>query len=160
ETVENYVRCYAEWVETNPDVAPWCDVAIAVRFESDGQTLVQEPDALLLSPLHPVRIAWQALAQRALFLAHRKKPCPAASILDPDCVPDSLLLPLRTAAGTTKGRLFFSVESSSDYWPVLWNAATLERLAKESGQPPFDQEFGITLGGISSGFSVSQVHRS
>jgi DNA phosphorothioation-dependent restriction protein DptH len=160
EVVEDYVRSYTEWLEAAPDIAPWCDVAIAARFESDGQTLVQEPDALLISPLHPLRLAWQALAQRALFLAHRKKPCPAASILDPDCVPDCLSIPLRSAAGATKAKLFFSVESSSDYWPVLWNASSLERLAKQSNQSPFDAEFGITVGGISSGFSVSQVHRS
>lgn len=160
EELDAYVRAYLDWLEADWEVAAWCDVSILARFEADGSTLVQEPDAILVSPLHPVRLAWHSLAQKALFLAQRQLPCPAASILDPDCVPDVIVLPLRTAAGTTKGRTYFSIECSSDYWSILWNASCLDRLAAASGQPPFDQEFGVTIGGVSSGFSVSQVHRA
>lgn len=160
ELVEGYVRTYEEWLKSSPDSAAWCDVSIVTRFESDGTTLVQEPDAILVSPLHPIRFAWHCLAQRALFLAQRKLPCPAASILDPDCVPDAIALPLRTAAGGVKGRVFFSVECSSDYWGILWNARNLGRLASVASEAPFDKEFGILVGGVSSGFSVSQVHRA
>ena len=160
EIVEGYVRAYLEWLDASPECAAWCDISIVTGFESDGAMLVQSPDAVLVSPLHPVRLAWHCLAQRALFLAQRRHPCPAASILDPDSVPDTLILPLRTASGGLKWQPFISVECSSDYWSILWNGARLDKLSRLASAPPFDAEFGITVGGVSSGFSVSQVHRA
>lgn len=160
ELLEDYVRSYLDWLDSTPESAAWCDLAIVTGFESDHTTLAQEPDAMLVSPLHPIRLAWHALAQKALFLAHRKSPCPAASVLDPDLIPDSLVLPLFTATGGIKRQVFFSVECSSDYWGILWNASRLSRLPELSTRPPFDRKFGILVGGVSSGFSVSQVHRA
>ena len=160
ETVEGYVRSYLEWLEAEPSVAAWIDLSILTEFESDGATLVPDPYAILVSPLHPIRLAWHCLAQRTLFQAARKLPCPAASILDPDAVPDSIVLPLITASGDTKWRPFLSVECSSDYWSVLWNSERLDRLPRLAGKAPFDRELGILVGGVASGFSVSQVHRA
>jgi DNA phosphorothioation-dependent restriction protein DptH len=160
QAVEEYVDTYFSWLCASPNVAAWCDVGIVVGLEPDGTTLNQDPDALLLSPLHPVRFAWHCLAQRALFLAQRKLPCPAASVLDPDIVPDALVLPLRTAAGGIKQQVFFSVECSSDYWSILWNGSRLDRLPQSGTHAPFDKQFGVTVGGISSGFSASQVRRA
>lgn len=159
QQVEDYLQAYYEWLESAPESAAWCDVAIVASFESDDATLAQEPDAILVSPFHPVRLAWHCVAQRALYLGQRKSPCPAASILDPDAVPDTLVLPLRTAAGGLKYQPFFSMECSSDYWAILWNGSRLDRLPQAS-KAPFDKEFGVLLGGISSGFSLSQVSRA
>jgi hypothetical protein len=159
QLVEDYVATYYEWLESSPDTAAWCDVGIVAGFESDGTTLSQEPDAILVSPFHPVRLAWHCIAQRALYQSQGKSPCPAASILDPDAVPDAILLPLRTAAGGLKSQVFFSVECSSDYWAILWNGSRLDRLPQAS-KAPFDKEFGVLVGGISSGFSTSQVIRA
>ena len=160
ELVECYVRTYQEWLASSKESAVWCDISIITRFEPDGGTLIQEPDAILVSPLHPIRLAWHCLAQRALFLAQRKRPCPAASILDPNCIPDVMVLPLHAAAGGIKWQVYFSVECSSDYWGILWNASRLDRLAAAATDSPFNKEFGILVGGVSSGFNVSQVHRA
>jgi DNA phosphorothioation-dependent restriction protein DptH len=160
ELVEDYLQAYYEWLESAPESAAWCDVAIIASFESDDATLAQEPDAILVSPFHPVRLAWHCVAQRTLYLGQRKCPCPAASILDPDAVPDTLVLPLRTAAGGIKYQPFFSVECSSDYWAILWNGSRLDRVPQQGSKAPFDKEFGVLLGGISSGFSLSQVSRA
>jgi DNA phosphorothioation-dependent restriction protein DptH len=159
--VEQYITAYSAWLEADPDVAIWCDVCLVAPLEADGKTLGQEPDAVLVSPLHPARLAWQAMAQRALYVAYqRNSPCPAASILDPDIVPDVLILPLRAADGTVKRQPFFAAECSSDYWSVLWNASRLDVLSQRGSTPPLDREFGVELGGVSSGFSVSQVQRA
>lgn len=158
--VENYLQSYLDWLSFAPDIAIWSDIIIFNRFEKDGQTLVQEPDAIIINPLHPIKFAWQCVAQRMLFDSARKLPCPAASILDPDCVPDSISLPLRLASGANKRRIYLSVESSSDYWSVLWNSSCLDRLSNMSDSPPFHREFGIQIGGLSSGFNISQVHKS
>ena len=83
DTVDTYVRSYIKWLEAAPDVASWVDLAIVCPLEGDGKTMGQEPDAVIVSPLHPLRIGWHCLAQRSLLEAWRMKmPCPAASILD------------------------------------------------------------------------------
>lgn len=158
--VDAYLKSYMQWLASDPDVAVWCDVGLVARLEPNGLTLVQEPDAVIVSPLHPVRLAWHCVAQRAMFLAARKRPCPAASVLDPDCVPDAITLPLRNAMGGKTNSTYFSVECSSDYWAILWNSGRLAALSSQGATAPLDREFGLLVGGISSGFSVSQVHKA
>jgi hypothetical protein len=160
EAVFRYVSSYRAWLDSDPDIASWVDVVAVTSREGDG-ALVQEPFAVLLSPLHPLRLGWHALAQKALFESWRSpSPCPAASILDPDCVPDAFSLPLRTASGEVERVLFLSTESSSDYWSVLWSESQLSALSTKSAEPPFDREFGLRVGGIASGFSIAQVQRA
>jgi hypothetical protein len=158
--VDAYLKSYSAWLSNAPEVAVWADLGIVTRLESNGLTLVQEPDAVLVSPMHPVRFAWHCIAQRAMFLSARKKPCPAASVLDPDCVPDSLTISMRNAMGGRSNATFFSVECTSDYWSILWNASRLEALALMGSCAPLDQEMGLLVGGISSGFSLSQVNKA
>lgn len=158
--VDTYVRSYLDWLSASPAEACWCDIGLVMGLEGDGATLEEVPNAIIISPLHPVRFAWQCLAQRAMYLASRKLPCPAASIMDPDCVPDAITLPLRDAIGGTNEVVYFSVECNSDYWGILWNTSRLDRLAKLGAAAPLDREMGLLVGGISSGFSVSQVHRA
>jgi len=161
ELIEQYVRTYLSWLDADPNIAVWSDLVMVTRLEADGKTLVQEPDAILVSPFHPLRLAWHCIAQRAMYLAYTlKAPCFAASILDPDSIPDALSLPLRTATGSVKRQVYFAVDCSSDYWAILWNGTRLQQLVTCADQPPFDQEFGVRLGGVSSGFSVSQVQRA
>lgn len=160
DAVNAYVRSYLDWISASPSEACWCDTGLVLALESDGDTLEQVPNAIIVSPLHPVRFAWQCMAQRAMYFASRKLPCPAASIMDPDCVPDALALPLRDATGSMKEVAYFSVECNSDYWGILWNTERLDRLAQLGVSAPLDREMGLLVGGISSGFSVSQVHRA
>ncbi len=158
--IEQYLDSYVAWLRDSPDIASWADVTIVASRERDGRTLMREPDAILVSPLHPARLSWHCLAQATLQHAlDDGSPCPAASVLDPDCVPDMLTLPLHSAAGTM-GKEFFSVECSSDYWAVLCNGTRLGHLVERSRLPPFDHEFGVKVGGISSGFSSAQVGRA
>lgn len=158
--LETYLKAYTDWLGQAPTIAPWSDVAIITGFEEDRRTLGIEPDAILLSPLHPVRLCWQACAQKALWDAYQKKPCPGASILDPRCVPDSLTLPIHRASGDIRERVFFSVECSSDYWSVLWNSDRPDQIGKTVDRTPFNAEFGVLIGGLASSFSSSQVNRS
>jgi len=161
EKLQDYLQAYLSWINAEPSVAPWVDTIAFCAFEQDKTTLRQEPDAIILNPLHPVRLAWQALAQKVLFLAwKRNQPCPASSILDPDTVPDILSLPLFTASGSISHQAFLAVECSSDYWGILWNGRRIDALKDLAHGPPFDEEFGLRIGGISSGFSLAQVRRA
>lgn len=163
--VEAYLNAYIAWLATDRDIACWVDAIAVCPRESQGRTLSRVPDAIILSPLHPLRLAWHCLAQRVLYSgAHGdgERPCPAASILDPGCIPDLLTMSLQAPGGPTGIELvnFLSVECSSDYWSVLWNGTRLGKIADESRQAPFDNELGLVIGGISSGFSPAQVGRA
>lgn len=158
--VEQYVDSYASWLSSSPEIASWVDVVLVCSLDADGRTISRIPDSVLLSPLHPARVGWHVTAQRALREADESgKPCPAASILDPDCIPDVLTLSLRAPDGIEKVQ-FLSVENSTDYWSVLWNGARLAQLPQRSSAAPFGQGFGISVGGISASFTAGQVMRA
>jgi hypothetical protein len=158
--LEQYLKAYTDWLAQSPAVAAWCDLSIITSFEGDKRTLAIEPHAVLISPLHPVRLSWQACAQKVLWDAYQKKPCPGASIIDPRCVPDSLTLPIHRASGDIRESIFFSLECSSDYWGVLWNSRRADMIGSPTDRTPFDAEFGVKIGGLASSFSSSQVNRS
>ena len=161
ELLDKYLSAFSSWLEADPAAAAWVDVVLVASIESDGMTIVHEPDAILISPLHPMRLAWQALAQKSLYQTYRAgSPCPAASVLDAGRIPDLLALPISTASGSIKSQPFISVECNSDYWSVLWNGSRLGSQSSRVQSPPFDKEFGLVVGGASSGFSVSQVRRA
>ncbi|MDQ1900717.1 ATP-binding protein [Paracoccus sp. WLY502] len=158
--VEKYLDAYSVWLQGSPEVARWSDVVVVASLEPGGRTLARSPDAILLSPLHPARLAWHALAQKILDdAALSAKPCPAAGILAPGIVPDILQMPLVSPEGIELVP-FLAVESNTDYWSVLWNGRRLRELADRSRAAPFGATFGITIGGISAGFSAAQVGRA
>jgi hypothetical protein len=158
--VEQYLGTYQSWLQAEPDVACWVDVAAITSLEHDGRTLSRVPDAILVSPLHPLRIAWHAVAQQVLVEADEaEKPCPAASVMDPDCIPDLITMALRSPGGIDRID-FVAVENGTDYWSVLWNGRQLKNLTDRSRRAPFGDGFGLSVGGISAGFSAAQVARA
>jgi hypothetical protein len=158
--VEEYLDAYLEWLAAAPDIARWSDVVAIAKLEPNGRSLERVPDAILLSPLHPLRLAWHALAQRILNeAALGANPCPAAGILDPRVVPDIFHIPLASPEGIDLIP-FLAVESNSDYWSVLWNGRRLGTLAERSRAAPFGPTLGLTVGGLSAGFSAGQVARA
>ncbi|WP_220432541.1 hypothetical protein [Saccharospirillum alexandrii] len=163
--VEDYLGAYLNWLSSDRDIACWVDTIAVCPREMDGQTLARIPDAIILSPLHPLRLAWHCFAQ---YVLHEEvegedpRPCPAASILDPSCVPDILTMSLQAPGGPNGiDRVdFLSVECNSDYWSVLWNGSRLGQIADKSNQSPLDDTFGLIVGGVSNGFSPAQVSRA
>lgn len=160
EVLERYLDAYLQWLRASPEIACWVDAVVVTSLEPRGRTLARVPDAVLLSPLHPLKLAWHAQAQAALHSsAISDLPCPAASVMDPGCVPDILRMALSSPEGAELSP-FLAVEGNSDYWTVLWNASRLTDLPKRSAEAPFDDAFGIKVGGIASGFSAGQVARA
>lgn len=161
--VDRYLDQYTKWLKQDYDSAIWADVVTVHRLDPNGAGLNSYPHAMLLTPLHPARFGWQCVAQALLQHAidHRLR-CPAASILDPRATPDCLVLPCRTPVGKIAHRVFLSVASNSDYWGVLWSGEgdQLRSLEDDAGRLIFDKEFGITIDGLASGFSVPQVERA
>ena len=78
-------------------------------------TAEMEPSALLLSPLHPLRIGWQVRVQTLLAQARDSAHfCHLASELDADCCPPSWSL----SGGESLWR-FLAAKNLSNYWSVM-----------------------------------------
>ncbi|WP_439547059.1 hypothetical protein [Sandarakinorhabdus sp.] len=158
--VEAYVDSYQAWIASDPEIACWSDVIAVTSLDASGRSLAREPIAIMLSPLHPLRVGWHVVAQRLLAEADEAgKPCPAASVLDPDCVPDIFSVFLRSPGGLDQVD-YLAVENGTDYWSTLWNGRELEKLPTRSLDAPFGEAFGVSVGGISVGFSPAQVMRA
>jgi DNA phosphorothioation-dependent restriction protein DptH len=159
--VVDYLHCYVDWLHTDYTAAVWMDVITVHRVEASGDVLEPVPAAILLTPLHPLRLAWQCRAQGVLKEALDKHArCPGASVLDPCSFPDSIMLPCRLATGRTENHSYLSLVSNSDYWSVLWNKDIVPSLGTTVQDSIFNSEFGIIIEGLSTGFSVQQVKRS
>lgn len=160
KALDAYVHSYSRWVAEDRDIALWSDVIAITPTNPGGSTLVSVPDAILLSPLHPLRLAWQCNAQRVLFATSNEDAgCPAASILAPHSVPDSMALPIASSAGIYYEK-FVSVSSDNCYWSVLWNGRRLSTIEATISESPYTDDFGIAIGGITNGFSSSQISRA
>lgn len=159
--VVRYISIYAGWLRDNYESAVWCDVVLACKADSSGGSLNSNPYAILLSPLHPLRLAWHCKAHQVLKDAlDRQMPCPAASTLDPATFPDCMMLPARQTSGDSRPLGFLAVGCSSDYWHVLWGCDALEDLASPSFKSLFGAWFGIGVDSMAAGFSGEQVKRS
>ncbi|WP_224984203.1 ATP-binding protein [Geomonas agri] len=160
DLIVNYLAAYIEWLERAPSEATWFDTVLVVPCESEA-VLSKNPDAILLPPYHPLKLAWMVNAQEVLWEAiSSSNRCPAAGMLNPMAVPDMLLLQCSGVAGPGSRIPFLSVASNNDYWSVLWNESRLAGLNAEHVKDLFNDEFGICIEGLSSGFSVSQIEKS
>ncbi len=160
-SVTEYLAGYVTWLQSDYQTAVWMDVISIHGIETNGDSLAPVPVAILLTPLHPLRLAWQCQAQHILKNAlDRHCRCPGASVLDPCSFPDSILLPCRSATGRIEEHGFLSLASSSDYWSILWNKDYVPALGGTEVEKIFNYEFGILIEGLSTGFSVQQVMRS
>ena len=159
--IDEYVDCYAEWLKEDYENAALFDTVFACFYEQDSEMLQPVPIAVLLSPLHPVRLGWQVAAQYLLFDAlERGVRCPGASVIDPTGLPDSMALPVVKAQGDTGFVPFVSIPCNSDYWAVLWNAQDLDKIDNSEANRLFGEELGITIYGLSAGFTAAQVKRA
>ncbi|MBW0147863.1 ATP-binding protein [Marinobacter arenosus] len=160
--VERYIGEYADWLTAPDSLAAWADL-ITVHEAQTTQVsyLKTTPVALLLSPLHPIRLAWQCHAQHLLQEAIQQGlPCPVAGVIEPSSFPDCMSLKCRDVNGQFKSIGFASVKSSSDYWSVLWRADAISEVNQGNGIGVFGEELGLKVEGMVTGFNKQQVKRS
>ena len=161
EAVTNLLTCYISWLRSDYQTAAWCDLVCIHTSQSNNQSLKAVPDIVLMSPYHPLRLAWQCCAQKTLKDAiDIGFPCPAASVLSPATFPDCFILPCKTAASSNLEIPLVSLACSSDYWQAL--GATQSDVIIESVDTLdiFDVDFGIEIDGLSKGFNSQQVGRA
>ena len=161
KSLEDYVYEYMNWLGKDYDNAIWFDVITFHQKSSSGNVLQDQPTAILLSPLHPVKLAWQTNTQIILADAlDKNRMCPAASQINGDHFPRCLCLPIRTALSQSSNIGYFSVGNSSDYWSVLWDTNKIEDLNSAQNLKVFHNDLGLRLEGLTTGFTSSQMTKS
>lgn len=157
----SYINEYFKWLKSDYETAIWSDILTVHGEESSNNCLKSIPDAVLLSPFHPVRIAWHCNAQSLLEDARKHDLCaPSTGVIDPSVFPDCIALPCLNANSTPEYKGYAAVRASSDYWSVLWSTDSISNVNNENYDTIFGDEFGITIDGMAQGFSIQQVKRS
>ncbi len=154
-----YLAEYHRWHAASPD-ASWFDsigIHAALWNKQAGQhTATPEPVLILLSPLHPLRVAWHALAQHYLSDSI-KRPCPAAGLLDPAACPDIGAWPIAPGQAEALVRAFLALPTDNPHWSVLLNSQYLSHELERTAVFQRLNELGIVASGIPSGFTSSQA---
>src|SRR5205823_4875824 len=126
----------------------------ALENPQAGQaTATGEPLAVLLSPLHPLRLAWHSVAQRVLGEALQSRRCPAAGLLDSHASPAILALPLYRGGTAVTWRAFFAVGCNEPHWSLLWNRDFLGDSAEKRALLETLSMLGVVPRGLVGGFT-------
>lgn len=158
----DYLNMYLDWYQQSSDLCCWFDV-IALTNVVNGNVLENEPFGLLLSPFHPIKLAWNFLSQEVLYatlVSKDIKPCPAAGILDSSRFPDVFLLTCFKAQSTKKDFAFISMETNMKTWGFYWNMDKINYLSDTSLFTNFISSLEFSINGLEGGLSSSQVEQS
>ena len=158
----DYLQAYRKWSERQASEACWVDTVSILEPEPEryGNQMIASPEpiALLLSPLHPVRLGWHVATQQ-LLSSGLETPCPLAGLLDPHRIPEVLSLALARSGGAPRWKPFIAVTSGDAMWGVFWNANRLRDLRRHEAISELVTA-GIEPRGVQSGFTASQARRT
>lgn len=158
--LDEYVDAYLEWYRHDPRAAGWYELYALFEAERQGSVLEAEPLAVLVSPLHPLRLAWMSTAQQLLQSAlDADTPCPFPAVLNPSPLPDAMVLSCATGTGEWTDVPMLSLNTSSDYWGVLWSANRLQQVQHSPALSTL-AELGIHVEGLAAGLAEGQLRRA
>ena len=162
QLVAEYLRTYREWAEVAPAEACWLDTIAILETNPDryGDQVFasHEPVAVLVSPLHPVRLGWHTAAQD-LLLSSVDAPCPLAGLLDPHRCPDVFPLALTSGGDEPHWKSFVAISCQDAFWGLFWDAGRLRDIQQHETVPELSRA-GAAPRGIQSGFTASQAGRT
>lgn len=162
--LERYLVEYLGWLAAQPEAASWSDcigIHAPLRNVQAGQEIAaSEPAALLLSPLHPIRLAWHARAQAVLQEALSSKPCPAAGLLDPHASPSVVALPIYRGGALLLWRAYLATACNEAHWQLLWSTEYLGQSQERDVLLRALDLLGFSPSGLTGGFSRAQARRA
>lgn len=158
----DYLRAYREWFEKAPAEACWVDTVAVLEREpgpyGDQAFAAHEPVAVLLSPLHPTRFAWQVAAQCVLARS-LDAPCPLAGFLDPHRCPDVVPIALARSGSEPRWKSYVAVPCQDAMWGLFWDAGRIRDLQSHECLGELIRA-GVVPRGVQSGFTASQAERT
>jgi Holliday junction resolvasome RuvABC ATP-dependent DNA helicase subunit len=162
ELASTYLAEYQNWLRDEPEAAAWTDcVALYINTTADHggvPSLTNEPVALLLTPIHPLRLAWHVHAQSVLR-SGLDRPCPLAGLLSPHLSPSITGVPIWLGT-QVDWRPFVTMPSDDQHWSVLVNDGYLRDSSVRAELFAVLVRLGLTPQGVTGGMSVSQAKRA
>jgi MoxR-like ATPase len=160
--IEQYLARYVDWLSATPQEACWLDTLSMHAAEWNAQAgrhvATEEPVVILLSPLHPLRLAWHAVAQLQLSESIASL-CSAAGLLAPGQCPDAGALYLWDGQ-SAKPRAFFSLPCEHPHWAVLANTVFLDKPVPRTNVMERLADLGLGVQAITGGFTSQQTQDS
>ena len=160
--VVDYLRAYREWAEIAPAEACWLDTIAILETDPDryGDQVFasHEPVAVLVSPLHPIRLGWHTAVQD-LLLSSVDTPCPLAGLLDPHRCPDVFPLALSSSGDEPRWKPLVAISCQDASWGLFWDAGRLRDIQQHETVLELSRA-GVIPRGIQSGFTASQADRT
>jgi len=163
EAAEEYLSAYMRWLDDKPAEAAWQDIIALFGREqssySDRPPPTAEPVAILLSPLHPLRLVWHVHAHQQLTEALRSRPCPAAGLVDPFAAPGLFHLPCHET-GQVRWHSYVRAGLNDVHWALLWHAGSLGDSAVRGDIESALEQLGLTSTSLSRGISSAHAERA
>ena len=157
--VDVYLTHYLAWLMQAPSEATWLDSfaihSAAWNAQAGHHVPSDEPVVILLSPLHPLRLAWHCIAQQQLADGLLKK-CPAAGLLDPSASPDAGTWNFNTGQGLSP-RAFLSLPCKNPHWAVFINQLFLSQEEERLSVLKQVSALGLDVQGVAGGFTIPQA---
>jgi Holliday junction resolvasome RuvABC ATP-dependent DNA helicase subunit len=163
EAVSEYSDEYLKWLNEHPDVAMWMD-CIAIFSPVESTTVPGsfspsvDPHAILMSPLHPARLAWHVNAQILLSKHLDVENVPSTSLIDPHSSPSVCAMPLWDRGRVSVWQQYKSVRSLHVHWQLFINPAVSE-LARSSAERQL-QQLEFYPDAVAGSFSRTQSKRA
>lgn len=150
----DYAAAFEDWHESDPHSAGWWEAILLMEPSDRGNALLSEPTCILLSPLHPLRLLWQARVQGLLE----------------DALANGFRVPL--LAGLTGARhpeaweiggrdrtwSFVAIGQESSYWALLWSETQLHRAALSGSVLDALSSLGMPPTSMRHNLSARHVH--
>ena len=162
--ISNYLHSFIQWTKLSPSAALWSDcLAIHAPIKNpqarqDSPT--HEPIALLMTPLHPVRLGWHSVAQTTLNEALATHRCPSAGMVNPHAVPLCTALELFESGRSRGWRAFLGSGANDPHWALFWNRNYLRPSQERTDLLSRLQWLGLEPRAITPGFTEAQAQRS
>jgi Holliday junction resolvasome RuvABC ATP-dependent DNA helicase subunit len=162
---DRYLAEYLAWLKQDPAAASWLDLVACYAGPANGSTVATstgtEPHVLLMSPLHPLKIAFNAKCQILLQEGSKRDRCPLAGYLDPHAIPGSLKLNIASQDGESPiPRVFLNAGSTDPFWTIFWSSEVFPRDQKDPVLLGVLERLRLLRPGLHSGFSESLVQKA
>lgn len=164
ELIRSYLAEFRQWQSQNPGHASWTDclaIHAPIRTQQARQeSPTLEPIAFLLTPLHPVRLAWHAVAHGVLKDAVLEHRCPSAGMVNPHAVPLCLGVELFDQGRHRAWRAFLGSGANDPHWALFWNRNFLRESSERALVLQRLHWLGLQPRAITPGFTEAQARRS
>jgi len=163
---KRYLKAYTSWLSQDYEHATWADLfALHLPRTLEGPVArpqgMREAWAILMSPLHPLRLGWHSEAQHVLSESIQQlNPCPGAGMLNCHALPSMLTLLTGSPVGPHGPSHFVRANIDDDYWAAFISCQHMGEERFIERLVPYFEALGTGFSGYTPGFGADQTRRT